>query len=144
MKKKENCEIKISPSIYNEVVQGEYLKERISLADDMFFAIFEWYQKVKIDIHGLLPEIRKSSFKMSKKALEDLIYIDKQDIDTIIRCVNSSFVHPFWRDKMFSMATLRKSCKDGISRYTKLLIDYNSQKKSEKPSEVKFGRLKLL
>lgn len=142
--KNRDYKIEISPLIFDELIKGDYLKERLEVESDPLFAIFDWHQKVKLETHGLIPEIRKATFNSSKKALEDLIFIDQQDINLILRCINVSFTDNFWKDNIFSIRSLRKNCKDGVSRYTKLLMIYNNQKKTEKPSEVKFGRIKLL
>ena len=83
-------------------------------------AIVEWYAECKLETHGDLAVVVKMDKKKSVKVIQELIRIDMQDISDIIETINIALVDNFWKDRIYSLATLRRKCSDNMVKYNHL------------------------
>lgn len=134
--------INIPSSVYNKIQNGSYLKALAHSTTDHVRAIYEWWMHEKLLSHSEYPSVRKGSQKLSEKAIRDLVIIDMQPIDKVILCIDISLKDEFWKEQILSLASLRKTCKDGLSKYEHLLQKVLKQKPTETRSD--FGSFKLL
>ena len=113
-------------------------------------AIVEWYAECKLETHGDLAVVVKMDKKKSVKVIQELIRIDMQDISDIIETINIALVDNFWKDRIYSLATLRRKCSDNMVKYNHLktkLIKRDSFieiKQEEKRRESNEPTIKLL
>lgn len=134
----------IPDSVYEEIQDGDFLKEMIRTGEEPVRAIVEWFHRQKLSTHGKFPSVANMAMKPAEDAIRDLVGIDKQSLESVILCLNEIFLSDFFSKNILTLGNIRRKWNSGLSKYEHLLMEVEKKRENKPKKENKVGTIVLL